>query len=189
MCQVLTDYQRELVVQHLYLVDQVLRRRIRVTGLPMQTYEDFYSVGSEALCHAALVYRPDAGEFAPLASVMIYNAMIDHCRKQNRNAGKASDLPVDTDNENISLQYISTTDIEVEETIQQQAMAQAVADCKRRYSGVAKRGVEALQLKSLGYTSREIADRYGTSVNNVNAWISRARTKLLKDPVFLATLG
>lgn len=30
-------------------------------------------------------------------------------------------------------------------------------------------GIEALELKSLGYTSREIAERYSTTVNNVNA--------------------
>lgn len=189
MNQMMTEYQRELVVEYLYLIDQVLRRRIRVNGYPMQTYDDFYSVGCEALCRAAMTYRPESGEFAPFASVMIYHAMIDHCRKQNRNARFASDLPVDTDNEGICLQYMSTYDLDVEESIAQKTVAKAVADCKARYDGVARRGVESLQLKSLGYSSREIADRYGTSVNNVNAWISRARAKLLRDPVFLAALG
>jgi len=57
--------------------------------------------------------------------------------------------------------------------------------CKRRYSGVALKGIEAIELKSLGFDTRDIAERYGTSINNINAWISRARSKLREEPEFL----
>ena len=174
MNQIMTDYQRELVIEHLGLIDQVIRKRIRVRGTPLLSYEDFYSVGCEALCDAAMRYRPEEGEFEPYAYVMVYHAMIDHCRKQNRQQSFASDLSVDVDNEAISLEVLSTTDGDIEDALDWANLARVVSECKKDFSGVARLGIEALELKSLGYTSREIAERYNTTVNNVNAWISRA---------------
>ena len=34
MNQIMTDYQRELAIEHLGLIDQVIRKRIRVRGTP-----------------------------------------------------------------------------------------------------------------------------------------------------------
>ncbi len=39
-----------------------------------------------------------------------------------------------------------------------------------------------------GYEATEIAKHYDTSVNNVNAWISRARSKLRNEPALLEIL-
>ena len=50
-------------------------------------------------------------------------------------------------------------------------------------------GIEALKMKSLGFTTQEIADRYSTNTNNVNAWIARARDRLKHDEEFLALLA
>ena len=65
MNRIMTDYQRELAVEHIALIDQVIRKRIRVRGTLLLAYEDFYSVGCEALCNAAMRYRPESGEFEP----------------------------------------------------------------------------------------------------------------------------
>ena len=54
--------------------------------------------------------------------------------------------------------------------------------------GVARKGVEAIELKLKGYEATEIAKHYDTSVNNVNAWISRARSKLRNEPALLEIL-
>ena len=35
MNQIMTDYQRELAIEHLGLIDQVIRKRIRVRGTPL----------------------------------------------------------------------------------------------------------------------------------------------------------
>ena len=50
-----------------------------------------------------------------------------------------------------------------------------------QYGGIAQKGIEAMIMKQCGYTSREVAEYFGTTVNNVNAWISRARAKLRKE--------
>ena len=67
----------------------------------------------------------------------------------------------------------------------QNSVREALQQCKLRFSGVALKGIEAIELKSLGYDTKEIAERYGTTVNNINAWISRARSKLQLEPEFL----
>lgn len=97
MMNIMTDYQRDLVLGHLDLVTQVIRKRIKVNGCVMLTFDDFYSVGCEALCHAAMRYTPARGEFSPFAAVLIYNAIIDHCRKHNRLMNTHSDLPTEPD--------------------------------------------------------------------------------------------
>jgi len=56
-----------------------------------------------------------------------------------------------------------------------------LAACKEKYNGVARKSVEAIELKLKGYESTEIAEHYDTSVNNVNAWLSRARSKLRNE--------
>ena len=44
-----------------------------------------------------------------------------------------------------------------------------------------RRGVEALALKTKGYTGADVARMYHTKPNHVGAWISRAVEKLRKD--------
>ncbi len=65
---------------------------------------------------------------------------------------------------------------------------QALEYGKRTYSGVARLGVEALELKIAGYSGTDIARLYGVQPNHVGAWISRAAQKLKKD-LFLVENG
>lgn len=58
----MTDYQNELVMEHLDLVNWVIRTRISVPNRPLLTYDDFYAIGCEAICRAALKYQADSGE-------------------------------------------------------------------------------------------------------------------------------
>ena len=55
----MTDYQNELVMEHLDLVNWVIRTRISVPNRPLLTYDDFYAIGCEAICRAALKYQAD----------------------------------------------------------------------------------------------------------------------------------
>lgn len=49
--------------------------------------------------------------------------------------------------------------------------------------GVARLGIEALELKVKGYSGADIAQLYQTKPNHIGAWISRAAEKLRKDAV------
>ena len=59
----MTDYQNELVMEHLDLVNWVIRTRISVPNRPLLTYDDFYAIGCEAICRAALKYQADMRSF------------------------------------------------------------------------------------------------------------------------------
>lgn len=59
---------------------------------------------------------------------------------------------------------------------------------KAEYSGVARLGIEALELKIKGLSGSDIAHLYGVAPNHVGAWISRAAEKLRKNERFLMGL-
>lgn len=179
--KMMTEYQRELVAQHLSVVDSTIKRRIKVNGCVLQTYEDFYQIGCEALCKAAMSYNPEVGAFEPFGARYVYNAIIDHCRHQNMLANIKCDVDVFSDADGYALTYFGAVS-DLDEAIDLKRTNDAIKRSKHKYDGITLRGIEAIELKSVGYTTREIADRYGTTVNNVNAWISRARSRLRMDP-------
>jgi DNA-directed RNA polymerase specialized sigma24 family protein len=61
-------------------------------------------------------------------------------------------------------------------------------DRKAAYTGIAKKGMEAMELQTDGYSVAEIAKMYDTTPNNINAWISRARKKLKQDVDMMSAL-
>lgn len=162
----MTDYQNELVMEHLDLVNWVIRTRISVPNRPLLTYDDFYAIGCEAICRAALKYQADSGEFAPFACRYIYNAIIDHCRAMNYRLQRSVDAGFEEGEVLFDLLAHTTVDFEAEVT--DDSAKAALRACKEKYQGVARKGVEAIELKLQGYESVEIADLYGTTVNNVN---------------------
>lgn len=177
----MTEYQRELVAQNLELVEQTIRKRIKINGGVLLSYEDFYQVGCEALCRAAMEYRHEVGSFEPLACRVIYNALIDHCRDQNVHLTSKYGVPLESDSDAYALEYMGTED-NLDEEIYLRELRGVLAASKKRYTGITRRGIEAMELKSMGYNARDIAERYNTTTNNVTAWISRARAKLMNDP-------
>ena len=107
-------------------------------------------------------------------------------------AGPAPRAPVDLelqdDFDMASLNFMSVED-ETDEKISYQDLLGTLAQCKKKYSGVVLCGIEALELKSVGFTTGEIAKKHGTTVNSINAWISKARASLREDPDFLAAIA
>ena len=65
----MTDYQDALVLENLDLVNWVIRTRISIPNRPLLTYDDFYAIGCEAICRAALKYQPDMrlGKLQPVS--------------------------------------------------------------------------------------------------------------------------
>ena len=112
----MTDYQNELVMEHLDLVNWVIRTRISVPNRPLLTYDDFYAIGCEAICRAALKYQADSGEFAPFACRYIYNAIIDHCRAMNYRLQRSVDAGFEEGEVLFDLLAHTTVDFESEVT-------------------------------------------------------------------------
>ena len=56
-----------------------------------------------------------------------------------------------------------------------------MTDAKQRYRGIARKGVQAIEMQIYGYSTREIAAMYGVRTNVVSAWVSRARKLLIRE--------
>jgi len=181
----LNESQRQLVEKSLPLVRWTIRQYIRsnesVTGLG---FDDLYQEGCAALCRAAASYLPDKGEFSTLAVTVIRNHLIDYC---GRIAATARNLPT------LSLDAMAEEGHEIEsngtgppgledEALERISIGQVLGSRKARYTGSAKLGIEALELKVLeGYGVTEIARLYGSKPNEVGAWIARAAKKIRED--------
>ncbi len=177
----MTEYQRQLVETHMYIVERVIRRRISPTKQPLMSYEDFFQIGCEALCRAAMRYEPERGSFEPFGSRLVYNAMIDHCRAQGRVSSHTAELQLDEDGEPIAFRSFGD-DPDLDGVMAARKLNEILIETEKRHEGIIRLGIEAIRLKSLGYSTRDIAEKNGTTVNNVNAWISRARKILHEDP-------
>lgn len=181
---ILTTEQQALVEDGLDVIDKVISRYIHeneaVCGLG---WDDLYQEGAMALCKAASTYDGASAQFTTYATTVIRNHLINHCKAVNLGQRHLSDVAVSTVySEDETLPYFEpsvpdATDVLIGEL----AAADLLADCKRRYTGVARLGVEALELKIRGLDGADIAKLYHTTPNNVGAWISRAAKKIRKD--------
>jgi len=168
--------REQLIEEHLNCVRWTISRFISVNetvcGLE---YDDLYQEGCIALWRAAETFDEQQGaQFHSYAISVIRNHLLDHCRR-------IQSLAVPT----ISLEK---WDVEMAQSGMaawdgdSSLFVEQVLDYgKHAYSGVARLGVEALELKIKGLDGAEIARLYQTTPNNVGAWISRAAKKLKKD--------
>ena len=184
---VLSHEQQILAESNLLLIDKVISRYIHTDeGVCGLGRDDLYQEGAAALCKAAATYDGTSAQFGTYATAVIRNHLFNHCKTIN--AGQRN-LPA------VSLDDCGSDDGRpppcpepltpdgMDELIGQLDAADLLADCKRRYTGVARLGVESLELKVKGLSGADIARLYHTTPNNVGAWISRAAQKIRGDIV------
>lgn len=185
--QPLTSEQQALVEKNLSLIHWTVRRFIDVKedvcGLG---YDDLCQEGALALCYAAATYQEGGAQFSSYAITVIRNYLMDHCRRivlqlQRAPVCSLDDLPGEDKPPSFKEALVVRDD--TEEWISQIYAAQLLEYGKRTYSGVAKLGIEALELKVKGYSGADIARLYHTKPTHVGAWISRAAEKLRQDAI------
>ena len=181
----MTDFENKLIMDHLDLVDVIIRTRFsfRSTNVLM-SYEDLQAVGREALCRAAVCFRPELGRFATFADRCIYHAIVDHCKHENLRYRVAA-IDSDEETKDEIIEEATSCQMDDDDRLGSIVVEQVLAEIKEKYSGVARRGVEAIELKLLGFSTADIAKKYGTNIKNVNAWIARAKSKLQKEEQIL----
>ncbi len=171
----LYDKERQLIEENLDIVKIVILTNFRydnnVVGM---NFDDLYQVGCLALCEAVRKYDSST-KFTTFASMVIRSKLLTYCKKTN----------------SINNKYCYIELLEVEDKVDhsmstyEDDVLKALRKVKVSSNGVALKGIAALELKVKGFSGKEIADMYDTSTNNVNAWISRARKKLIGNSVFL----
>ena len=182
---ILTAEQRGLVEHYLSIVNWVLSDHItvnpNVTGLG---YDDLYQEGCLWLCHAAATHDASRGiQFGTYARTVVRNGLLSYCRSISRKP-QAVPLPYELDPDTDGVRAFGrepSVDDGVEELISYTDTMAVLRQARSEYTGVAKLGIEALELKIKGFNGTEIAAMYGVKPNHVGAWISRAAQKLRRD--------
>lgn len=182
------DHQA-LVEDHLSVVQWVIYQYITVnetvTGLG---YDDLYQEGCIWLCRAANSYQAEVAKFSTYAKTVVRNGLYSYCRKVNANESRFSRILIGENGEMIA---------DGQPVMQPDAFARHISLMEtlellesRRYVyyGVARLGIEALELKLKGLTVTQIAELYEVPPAHVGAWISRSLQKLRNDSKFLSGL-
>lgn len=169
------------VEDYLYLVSTVIFLYITPhTDITGMEYDDLYQTGCLALCDAAASYHEEkAASFPTYAAVVIRNRLYDYCRHMYHIHSRLLYLDADLseDGEGTFLQNQV-----LEPAAPANGLFPLLLEIRKEYSGITAKGVEALLLRATGYTGKEIARMYRVKPNHVSAWISRASSRLKKDP-------
>lgn len=186
--QPLNDTQRTLVEDTLPIACWTVRKYIatneNIVGLAL---EDIHQEAYLALCAAASTYKERHVQFSTYAVTVIHNHLIDYCRRiysGNQNLPTLSlDAPCRIDGISNFLENISAVDDIFEEKCLSKVWAtDFFSQRKKSYTGCAKLGVEALELKVInGYGVTDIAKMYQSKPNLIGAWISKATQKIRED--------
>ena len=191
--EALNDSQRQLVADHIHIVEWAIYDHIEVNeNLYGFGYDDLFQEGCLCLCKAAATYVSESAQFDTYAQVVVRNGLLTYCKKMCRIQKpliNLIDVPLDPGDggsetyadhfagEDVFETLISYTDI-----------IDLLESVKPEYNGVAHLGIEALELKVKGYSGAEIARLWGVEQNHVGAWISRAKKKLRNNERFVMGL-
>lgn len=181
----LTGQQQSLVESNLSVIDKVISLYITVNedvcGLGR---DDLYQEGAIALCKAASTYDGVSAQFSTYATVVVRNYLFSYCKSVNTGHRHLSSVSMSSEDPSADrpppFPEPSTPDA-VDALIDALDAADFLEDYKKRYSGVARLGVEALELRIKGMNGADIARLYNTTPNNVGAWIARAVKKIRKE--------
>ncbi len=178
----ITSAQRALVEANLSAVHWAIRGGIDVNeNVCGMGYEDLYQEGCLALCRAAATYDGQRAKFRTYAETVIRNHLLDYCRALQAKRRSAPVISLDEQREDEgSRERLASCD-DTGRQVDRLCLAQLLEHGRRTYSGVARLGIEAMELKIEGYSGSDIANLYGVAPKHVGAWISRAIAKLKKD--------
>ena len=157
---VLNGAQKQLVAGHVGVVKWAIYEHIRVNehvfGL---SHDDLYQEGCLYLCHAAATYNGERAQFETYAQVVVKNGLLSYCKKmcgKQKHVVSMGDMSWKPDGDGNDRS--GNPDESVYETMLSDAAVFGLLESvKTEYSGVARLGIEALELKVKGYTGAEIA--------------------------------
>lgn len=187
----LNDAQRALVEEHLDIIKWAIEDHVIVReNIPGLEFYDLFQEGCILLMKASQSYSSTKGAFQSFARVVVRNGLRSYCKavcakdKNRIYPGSSSDEDEGYPDVFMGVAALDDTGREVEDG-EFIAMLESFLP---EYSGVTKKGIEAIILKVKGYAGVDIAARYGTDQYNVAAWISRAKKKLSSNERFASFL-
>ena len=156
----LTDTQRDMVEANMDVVRWAIHTSVQVNEQRYGFgYDDLFQEGCIWLCKAAVTYDPDGG-----ASFPIFDTEADSRRAMASGIRSFQEQLAEVD----ALSLLESA--------------------KQQYDGVARLGIEAMQLKFIGLSNTDIAAHYGIKANYLGAAVHRAAERLKSNKEFLQSL-
>lgn len=184
-----TRNQEKLITENLSVVHWVIMNSIHVNeSIYGFSYDDLFQEGCIHLCRAAATYDVSMSQFPTYAKKVVRNGLLSYCRQMCNKQRHFTCLEIGEHGELLAdgeaLQQIDdfNSHISLMETIA------LLESRKQDYHGVARLGIEALELKIKGFSIKDIAGMYQVPSSYIGAWISRSAQKLRKDPEFLKSI-
>lgn len=188
----LSTAQQQLVEQSLDIVRWVIYQHIQVNetifGL---SYDDLFQEGCIWLCQAAATYDHKNAKFQTYAQIVVKNGLLSYCKtmyaKQKKQLPLQALVEPETEGGATFMDFLASDDF-TDRALSEMSAISLLESVKAEYDGVARLGIEALELKIKGLSGGDIAHLYGVAPNHVGAWISRAAKKLRQNERFLMGL-
>ena len=174
----LSNEQQKLVEENMGLVGKVITDRVRgINAIGIFTYDDIYQIGCLGLINASLRYAPGKAKFSTYAYMCIRNEIysaLDYATVRKNME------PVISSAFNLSLVHDDISDSVSD-------LQEIIGKSKDKACNMISNGIDAILLKTDGYSFREIGEMLGgVPANNVTAWVSNARVYLKKNPAIQA---
>lgn len=190
MSKMLTPQQEKMFEDNFGLVISAINRFVSHPGESgLNDYDDLKQIGSIALCHAIKTYKQERGAaFSTYATTVIRNRLYNATR-DGRDFGldTASDIE-DFMIENCAALVYNNIN-KAEEIFAEKEQDEMLLSLAEKYGGIAEKGVKSMILMMKGYSCDYIAKMYDTKPTVISSWVSRARSKLKKEPEILRLLA
>lgn len=186
----LTDAQRDMVEANMDTVRWAIRTSIQVNEqLYGFGYDDLFQEGCIWLCKAAVTYDPEGGaSFPTYAQKVVENGLRTYCRLMHSKERRSFPVSEIFDAEADDRCAVAAGIRSFQEQLAEVDALSLLESAKQQYDGVARLGIEAMQLKFIGLSNTDIAARYGVKANYLGAAIHRAAERLRSNRDFLKSL-
>ena len=149
--QPLTPEQQSMVEQNTALIHWTIQKYIDVNeAICGLGYEDLFQEGALALCYAATTYRTGGTQFQTYAVTVIRNHLLDYCQRIVTLCRNMPICSLDTSHGEDRPPPVKESKIardDTEKWVARIYLSQLLEHGKRHYKGVAKLGIEAMELK------------------------------------------
>ena len=178
-----------MVETNMDVVRWAIRTSIQVTEqLCGFGYDDLFQEGCIWLCKAAATYDPGGTSFPTYAQKVVENGLRTYCRLQRSKERRCFPVSEIFDTEADGRRAMASGSRCFQEQLAEVDALSLLESAKRQYDGVARLGIEAMQLKFIGLSNTDIAAHYGIKANYLGAAVHRAAERLKSNKEFLQSL-
>lgn len=187
----LSPEQQRMVESYLHIVQWVIKDHITVNeSICGFGFSDLFQEGCLALIKAVKTYDAARSSFETYARIVVKSGLLLYCKRmyERRKMVSLSGVPCAGEDDSQCLLDVLAAPEDTELLVDGIRIIELLESFLPEYSGVARKGIEAIILQMKGYRGVDIARMYGVAQCHVGAWIGRARKKLLANERFMSLL-